>query len=611
MSKKHDDELDWKRLKAGRLDEGEANARRLSGGHRTGQAFVLSRTSIGGSTRPTKSVADAIHRINKHGQFKAEPSHQISTFHMNHSSISRRQKPNSNAGRNSARQTAIRFQDYLERAGEFKDQANSIEADEKGAITLGNIGSTRQERQEFWLASDAVERRTDARIQCRIIAELPHWIGAEHRRKIAEKFGAVFAEKKLGWFAAVHLPDIHGDSRNFHLHLVYSDRPYSRDPQSQEFIFSKKKDRSVQGPQWIKHLREQYAGIVNDVCLWQAAKKDVSPERVFFPGRSTDIGILNPPGRHLGAKKSAILRREPARVADVSSAKPQRSEALGTLIRKFSLYAKDIESLRELVDDGLHRKLLIHAHLWPNQKQLQKAIQEAVNSIDATNSILKKLDIAAPIVQLAEVSSPRYDYLKKRLEFLNLYFSEACSRVAHAKLVYDNLAGRVMTADLHDLEIATIKELARTDPQYRQLLADISSKGQTTFKNEPEKSQPVLTSISHRETEAKSIQPKTQGSNTPSTLDSLRALRTAAEAKEHLKSLTARDIELLSRSFSISLENERKLGARGRPKYCQWLTQWLELVSADQKRRTASMAKETTLPEPEKNRTSSRRGHER
>lgn len=609
MSKNGDDEFDWKRLKAGRLDEGEAEARLLSGGRPSGQALVLSRTHFAGSKRPTRSVADAVHRIKKHAQFKADPGFQISTFHMNHSSISRGRKTHSSMGRNWALGAAIRFQDYLERTGKFAARADSIEADDKGPIKLGNIGSTRQERQHFWRAGDTAERRADARIQCRIIAELPHWVGAENRRKIVEKFGAIFTEKKLGWFAAIHLPDKHGDPRNFHLHLVYSDRPHSRDPESYEIIFSKTKDRGVQGPPWIRNLREQFAGIVNDVCLWHAAEINASPNRVFFPGRNIDIGLTGPLGTHLGAKKSALLRRELDR-GDASFAKPLRNEALGILIRKLSLYAKDIESLREMVDDGLHRKILANAHLWPDQKQLQKAIQEALKSVDATNSILKKLEIIAPIAQIGNISPPRDDALEKRLNLLNPHFSKACSAVAHTKILYDELVQRVVIEELRDLEITTIKELARTDPLFRQLLAEISPKRQTTSKTEPEKFQPALTSTPHRATEAQNIQPKAQSSDTASPLDGLRALRTTDKAEEHLKSLTARDIEVLSRTFSISLENERKSSARGRPEYCQWLTLWLELVTAEQKRRAASVAKETTLPQPDRNRTPNRRGHE-
>lgn len=610
MSKNNDDEIDWKRLKAGRLDEGEAHARLLSGGRPTARALVLTRPQTGASTRATISVADAMHRIEKHGQYRADSSFRVSTFHLAHSSISRRQKTHPNAGRNLARQTAIRFQDYLERAGEFEDRADSIEADDEGPITLGNIGATRKERQEFWLAVDAAERRADARIQCRIIAELPHWIGAEDRRKIVGKFGEIFAEKKLGWFAAAHLPDAHGDPRNFHLHLVYSDRPYSRDPIGREFVFSKKKDRSVQGPEWIRHLREQFAGIANDVCLWHAAEKDTSPERVFFPGRNIDIGLISQPGRHLGAKKSALLRRGANRWIGATSALPQRNEALGELIRKLSLYAKDIESLREMAVDGLHRETLTHLNLRPGQQQLQKAIFEAVKTVAATSLFLSELSITEPTTKRGEAANQQDDSLEGLLISLDPYFSATCSAVARVKMVYEKFSEQAAIADLHDLAHATIKELALTDPLFRQLLEEILQDEKTKSDTGNEKSQSAATSTTRPAADAKTIQPETKSSNARSPLDGLRALKTTKEAEAYLKSLNARDIEVLSRTFSVSLENERKLGASARPEFCDFLSSWLKLVSAEQKRRSASLSNKATSSQPDNNRTSSRRGHE-
>ncbi len=215
---------------------------------------------------------------------------------------------------NRALSRALKHQRYIERSGGYSKRAEEVERDEHGPIIAGNIGRTPDATKAFWQAAVAEETRRDARVQDRLIVELPHWIRASDRRAIIERFGRVFGERNLPWFAAAHLPDRHGDDRNYHLHLVAGTRPFfltrpiNADGDA-GWTFAPNKDRKTQGSEWVTFLRRQFADIVNDVCAAAARRDGTEVKRIFFPGRAAEIGLTHAPSVHLGPARSALLRR--------------------------------------------------------------------------------------------------------------------------------------------------------------------------------------------------------------------------------------------------------------------------------------------------------------
>jgi hypothetical protein len=207
----------------------------------------------------------------------------------------------------------LKHQRYIERSGGYSKRAEEIERDEHGPIIAGNIGLSPDATKAFWKAAIAEETRRDARLQDRLIGELPYWIRPSDRREIIERFGRVFGERDLPWFIAVHLPDRHGDERNFHAHGVVGTRPFLTKPDNTNdeagWTFAPTKDRKTQGSEWITYLRRQFADIVNDVCAAAARRDGTEVKRVFFPGRAAEIGLTHAPSVHLGPARSALLRR--------------------------------------------------------------------------------------------------------------------------------------------------------------------------------------------------------------------------------------------------------------------------------------------------------------
>lgn len=217
------------------------------------------------------------------------------------------------------RKRAIWFAHYVTRTGPLADRADELVSDKAGPIIESTIGTSADELSWSWTGIDAAEPRVDGRVQERLIIELPHWLPPEEMRRILQRFGAELTAHGLPWAGAVHRPDPHGDSRNFHVHIVVGTRPIigwemraaDNDPTTlrRTPIFAQKKDRATQGEMWIAHLRKIYADIVNETALdWANQEKALVP-RIFHAGSNAELGIAAIPFRHRGPRRSAIDRR--------------------------------------------------------------------------------------------------------------------------------------------------------------------------------------------------------------------------------------------------------------------------------------------------------------
>jgi hypothetical protein len=330
---------------------------------------------------------------------------------------------------------ARNFQKYIERGtrdeGRLREE---VEHDIRGAISLGNLGPTADARVGFWREVEARERRQDAVLQSRIIAELPHWICPADRREIVTRFVQFFESKGLGVWATVHLPNTKrgSDSRNIHLHLVYHDRPVETwDPAGvKPPVFADRKNPDFSDREWPQILRETYADIVNEVVHIAARRDKRPPVRLFHPGSNRSLGILVPPQIHLGPKPTALrragrlkhveiakfraLERTLDRLGSDANADIERSKSrLGSLSADFAAATGIVEAISDLiVENAVHRFLAVrreaqershHADLWieawdqthqADIKHRRRATHELLEHARALSNTLDSLDEA-------------------------------------------------------------------------------------------------------------------------------------------------------------------------------------------------------------------------
>lgn len=114
---------------------------------------------------------------------------------------------------------------------------------------------------QAWNAVEAAETRKNSQT-AKVIDGLafPHGIDAEARKRMLTDFmREQFGRKGLLWTASIHAPDKDGDQRNYHAHVMWSERPLTAQG------FAKNKDRSATAYDTRKAeivaMRERWAGL--------------------------------------------------------------------------------------------------------------------------------------------------------------------------------------------------------------------------------------------------------------------------------------------------------------------------------------------------------------
>lgn len=261
------------------------------------------------------------------------------TFHFAHKVMSKRSDMSDG---NSTHTTSASHQGYIERPSATEEITSDIArvinrapmpVIEDGLIadgfiypqrlvdgtraSFGTIGNTKAARKAFWNEIETSEGKS-ARVQGRIIAELPVELDLTQRCLVARDFCQSFEERGLPYWAAIHAPGARNDARNFHLHITYFDRPTGRNAQG-EWAHSlvevrRKKSRhqvechpyrsnkhaDTRGRDWPKRLRRNYA----DTCNFHLAMGGF--EKRYDPRSYKDSGILKEPTEHLGTKIAAL-----------------------------------------------------------------------------------------------------------------------------------------------------------------------------------------------------------------------------------------------------------------------------------------------------------------
>lgn len=141
---------------------------------------------------------------------------------------------------------------------------------------ISNIAHTMDEAIEFWKAVEPIEKeyRTNAKVQVRFVGSLPAELNAAQRREAVRQFcHDNFGRYGLGYVAFVHLPDPDGDQRNFHFHVLVTQRQCIRIGEFQ-WAISTEKLTQIFTPEGLYRVRCIFAAALNRQC-----RKAGSPRR--------------------------------------------------------------------------------------------------------------------------------------------------------------------------------------------------------------------------------------------------------------------------------------------------------------------------------------------
>jgi len=96
---------------------------------------------------------------------------------------------------------------------------------------ISNMGESVEEISAGWRVLETIEEayRANAKVQYRIVLNLPHELTPDERRALVAEFcERTFARLGLPYAAAIHEPDEKSDQRNYHAHICFSTRPCER-----------------------------------------------------------------------------------------------------------------------------------------------------------------------------------------------------------------------------------------------------------------------------------------------------------------------------------------------------------------------------------------------
>jgi ATP-dependent exoDNAse (exonuclease V) alpha subunit len=154
-------------------------------------------------------------------------------------------------------------------------------------------------REALWNAAEKADVRKDSVPAQEVLISLPHELNAEQRRALVQTFVAESLVKR-GMIAdfAIHQPDVQGDQRNFHAHILVTTRDVGPEGLG-------KKNPDWNHASFVIELRHEWARVQN-----QALQQYLGPDAPQVSERSlADRGIMRAPEPKKGAAATAMERR--------------------------------------------------------------------------------------------------------------------------------------------------------------------------------------------------------------------------------------------------------------------------------------------------------------
>lgn len=227
---------------------------------------------------------------------------------------------------------------------------------EMAAVPLSNMGYDAEEIAACWRALEEMEEgyRANAKVQYRIVWNLPHELDAQQRRDLVEDFcERTFGRLGLPWVAAVHSPDARGDSRNYHAHVCFSTRPCER-VGDHEWAIAQEKVNGLTDAAGLKLMRALAAGHMNIAC------GAANLPRRFTHQTYKDRGIDAVRQEHVGARAMAAHERgEAVAVIERNAFVVNRNELVAerdAVVHKIALSERLVTALNASADLAARRR---------------------------------------------------------------------------------------------------------------------------------------------------------------------------------------------------------------------------------------------------------------
>ena len=191
-------------------------------------------------------------------------------------------------------------------------------------------------RERLWNKAEAMERRKDAVVAREIELGLPCELSLQEHKELSLAMGQKIAERyNCAVDLAVHAPDLEGDTRNWHVHLLFTSRSWAdKDERDREFSSKKYRDlNKANAKEEVLFWRELWEGMVNEAYEQKNMKERVSSLSCEAQGKLKKY-------KHFDFEKYQLLRRS----GELEGAK--KASRLGIEIERDELEIEDLMEIK-------------------------------------------------------------------------------------------------------------------------------------------------------------------------------------------------------------------------------------------------------------------------
>lgn len=260
-----------------------------------------------------------------------------------------------------------------------------------------------------------IEPGRGGRVQNRIIAELPHELDPHERVTVVRDFTNKLTEKGLPFWAVIHAPDENNDRRNYHVHIVYYDRPAAKmpDPENPKKLVwdfeiesvtkyanwtkrvvrphAQNKLREANDQKWVKELRAFWEKVSN------AVMEDAGLKKRYDARTYKEMGISLEPLKHIPSKTFNKERKGELTPDGVSLARRQWDVILEKVVaenfRSTALRRRNIARNAERVERLITR-------MNPNKALATKEVQRIAKIADKYAALLGMAELCQDITRV-------------------------------------------------------------------------------------------------------------------------------------------------------------------------------------------------------------------
>ena len=191
-------------------------------------------------------------------------------------------------------------------------------------------------RERLWNKAEAMERRKDAVVAREIELGLPCELSLQEHKELSLTMGQKIAGRyNCAVDLAVHAPDLEGDTRNWHVHLLFTSRSWAeKDEKSRELSSKKYRDlNKANAKEEVLFWRELWEEMVNEAYEKRGLEKRVSSQSCEAQGKLRKY-------EHFDFKKYQFLRRS----GELDDAK--KASRLGIEIERDELEIEDLMEIK-------------------------------------------------------------------------------------------------------------------------------------------------------------------------------------------------------------------------------------------------------------------------